>query len=75
LNIVVSDRQLSTRGAMEEEGARRCPRCGGQLELVNVIQRFGDRLEVRMLQCTTCKELQLLTVNGYEHGRPAGKTP
>ena len=60
---------------MEEQGARGCPRCGGQLVLVNVIQRFGDRPEVRILQCTTCEEPQLLTVNGYEHGRPTEKAP
>jgi hypothetical protein len=58
---------------MEEQSVRRCPLCGGQLRWVNTIPRFGDRPEVRILQCATCDEPHLLTVNGYDHGRPAGK--
>jgi hypothetical protein len=49
---------------MEEQRERRCPRCGGQLVPVNTIHRFGDWPEVRILQCTTCEQPQLLTVNG-----------
>jgi DNA-directed RNA polymerase subunit RPC12/RpoP len=56
--------------AMEKQRERCCPRCGSQLRWVNTIPRFGDRSEVRILQCTNCDERQLLKVNGYEHGRP-----
>jgi DNA-directed RNA polymerase subunit RPC12/RpoP len=54
--------------AMEENGSRRCPRCGGQLRLVNIIPRFGERPEIRIYECAQCDRPQFRTMNGGSGG-------
>jgi len=49
---------------MQEHPLRYCPRCGGKLEWVNTIPRFGDRPEIRILKCTKCEELEYCKRNG-----------
>jgi hypothetical protein len=50
-----------------EDPVRGCPYCGSNLVLVNVIQRFGERPEIRILQCTGCDKPQFCT-NGNQAG-------
>jgi hypothetical protein len=55
-----------------EEPVRRCPYCGSELRLVNVIERFGERPKVRILQCTSGNEPQF-SANGGEDSRWEGR--
>ena len=57
-----------------EEPVRRCPYCDSELRLVNVIERFGERPKVRILQCTSCNEPQFST-NGGEDNRWERRNP
>ena len=46
---------------VSEQPERACPYCGAQLHLVNVIPRFGDRPEIRILTCHNCERSHFVT--------------
>jgi hypothetical protein len=56
---------------MEENGLRRCPRCNGELRLVNVVARFGGRPEIHIYECSQYDQPRLRTINdGGGQNRP-----
>jgi hypothetical protein len=52
---------------MPEQSVRRCPRCGGELLLENVIPPFGERPKVLVVRCADCDRPELLTLANEDY--------
>jgi hypothetical protein len=59
--------------AMPEQSVRCCPRCSGELLLVNVIPPFGERPKILVMRCADCDRPALVSLEHQRTEAPAGR--
>jgi hypothetical protein len=57
--------------AMPEQSVRCCPRCGGELLLMNVIPPFGQRPRILAVRCVDCDHPEFLNMSEDYRAWPA----